>query len=75
MPAKRKLTMRQLRHMLRLHGDEASAGAMCRRPGVVRSSVQENLKRAEAAGLSWLVLADPTDPAIEELLFARSGVR
>lgn len=67
--------MRQLRHMLRLHGDGVSAREICRRLGVARSTVQENLKRAEAAGLSWPVPGDLTDLALEELLFARSGVK
>ena len=46
MPAKRKLTMRQLRQMLRLAGDGASNREVARLLGVARSTVQENLKRA-----------------------------
>ena len=75
MPAKRKLTMRQLRHMLRLAGGGASAREITRVLGVARSTVQENLKRAEAAGLSWPLPGELTDDALERQLFARAGVQ
>ena len=52
MPAKRELTMRQIRQMLRLHHDRVSARAIGRILGVARSTIQDNLKRAEAAGLA-----------------------
>ena len=52
MPARRELTMRQLRQMLRLARDGVSARKIGRTLGVARSTVQDNLKRAEAAGLS-----------------------
>ena len=52
MPAKRKLTMRQLRQMLRLARDGTSSREIGRLTGVARSTVQDALKRAEAAGLS-----------------------
>ena len=51
MPAKRELTMRQIRQMLRLHRDGASAREIGRTLGVARSTVQDNLRRAAAAGL------------------------
>jgi len=50
MPAKRKLTMRQLRQMLRLAGDGTSARDIALTLGVARSTVQDNLKRATTAG-------------------------
>ena len=50
MPAKRELSMRQLRHLLRLHHDGVSAREIGRRLGVARSSIQDNLKRAAAPG-------------------------
>ena len=53
MPAKRELSMRQLRHLLRLHHDGVSAREIGRRLGVARSTIQDNLKRAAAAGLKW----------------------
>ena len=39
MPAKRELTMRQLRYMLRLHHDGVSARAIGRTLGVARSTI------------------------------------
>jgi len=53
MPAKRELTMRQIRQILRLVRDGISAREIGRMLGVARSTIQDNLKRAEAAGLVW----------------------
>jgi transposase len=75
MPAKRKLTMRQLRQMLRLARDGASSREIARVLGVARSTVQENLTRAADVGLSWPLPGDLTDDALEAKLFARSGVK
>ena len=52
MPAKRELTMRQLRQMLRLHHDGVSAREIGRTLGVARSTIQDNLDRAAKAGLA-----------------------
>jgi IS30 family transposase len=49
MPAKRELSMRQLRHLLRLHHGGVSAREIGRRLGVARSTIQDNLKRAAVA--------------------------
>ena len=73
MPANRELTMRQLRQMLRLHHDGLGARAIGRVLGVARSTVQDNLMRAEAAGLTWPLSADVTDEELEQRLFVRSG--
>jgi len=62
MPARRELTMRQLRQMLRLAHEGVSARAIGRMLGAARSTVQDNLKRAEAAGLAWPLGAEITDP-------------
>ena len=43
--------------------------------GAARSTVQDNLKRAEAAGLAWPLGAEITDAVLEQRLFARAGVR
>jgi site-specific recombinase XerC len=51
MPAKRELTMRQVRQMLRLHRDGVNAREIRRTLGVARGMVQEILRRATAAGL------------------------
>jgi transposase len=75
MPAKRELTMRQIRQILRLVRDGISAREIGRMLGVARSTIQDNLKRAEAAGLVWPLAADLTDDGLEERLFARAGVK
>jgi len=75
MPAKRELTMRQIRQILRLVRDGISAREIGRMLGVARSTIQDNLKRAEAAGLVWPLAADLTDDVLEERLFARAGVK
>ena len=75
MPARRELTMRQLRQMLRLARDRVSAREIGRTLGVARSTVQDNLKRAEAAGLTWPLGPEITDAVLEQRLFTRAGVR
>ncbi len=75
MPAKRELTMRQIRQILRLVRDGVSAREIGRMLGVARSTIQDNLRRAEAAGLAWPLPADLTDAVLEERLFARTGVK
>src|SRR5580658_5062675 len=73
MPAKRELSMRQLRTLLRLHHGGVSAREIGRRLGVARATVQDNLKRAAAAGLAWPLADDMTDDALELRLFGRAG--
>ena len=65
MPAKRELTMRQIRELLRLAHDGYSVRDMARRFSVARSTIQDNLKRAEAAGLAWPI---PDEGEVVELL-------
>ena len=52
-----------------------SAREIGRRLGVARSTVQDNLKRAAAAGLAWPLAEDVTDEALELQLLGRAGVR
>jgi transposase len=73
MPAKRELSMRQLRHLLRLHHGGVSAREMGRLLGVARSTIQDNLKRAAAAGLAWPLADDVTDEVLEQRLFGGAG--
>ena len=75
MPAKRELTMRQLRYMLRLHHDGVSAREIGRTLGVARSTIQDNLWRAQASGIAWPVPAELTDDILEQRLFARGGTK
>ena len=74
MPAKRELSMRQLRHLLRLRHGGVSAREIGRLLGVARSTIQEYLKRAAAAGLAWPLAEDVTDEVLEQRLFGRAGV-
>ena len=73
MPARRELTMRQLRQMLRLSHDGVSAREIGRRLGAARSTIQDNLGRAQAAGIAWPLPDDLSDEELERRLFARSG--
>ena len=75
MPARRELTMRQIRQMLRLARDGVSAREIGRTLGVARSTIQDNLKRAAAAELAWPLPGDLTDDVLEDRLFARAGVK
>src|SRR5271155_4128498 len=73
MPAKRELSMRQLRHLLRLHHGGVSAREIGRRLGVAHSTVQDNLKRAAAAGLAGAPGGGGPRDAPGAPLFGRAG--
>ena len=75
MPARRELTMRQLRQMLRLHHEGVGAREIGRTLGVARSTIQDNLKRASAAGLAWPLPPELSEDELEQRLFARTGVK
>ena len=72
MPAKRELTMRQLRYLLRLRHDGVSTREIGRLLGVARSTIQDNLKRVATAGLQWPLPEEATDELLELQLFGRS---
>jgi transposase len=74
MAAKRQLTMRQIRRLLRLQHEGVATRQMGRVLGVARSTVQDTLKRALAAGVSWPLADDVTDEELAGRLFARAGV-
>ncbi|WP_018261854.1 helix-turn-helix domain-containing protein [Methylobacterium sp. WSM2598] len=74
MPARRQLTMRQIKQMLRLAHDGVSSREIGRTLGVARSTVQDNLARATAAGLTWPLGPGVSDAVLEQRLFARAGV-
>jgi transposase len=72
--------MRRIRQVLQLHfGAHASARVIAREVGVGRTTVQDYLSRAGAAGLGWPLAPDLTDEALEQLLFpapnSKPGVR
>ena len=75
MPARRELTMRQLRQMLRLHHEGLGAREIGRRLGLARSTIQDNLKRAQAAGLAWPLAPELSDEMLEQRLFGRAGTK
>jgi transposase len=62
--------MRRIRQVLQLHfGARASARMIAVTVGVGRSTVQDYLARAAAAGLAWPLPPELTDEALEQLLF------
>jgi transposase len=67
------MSMRQMRQLLRLHHGGVSAREIGRRLGVARSTIQDSLKRAAAAGLAWPLADDLTDETLERRLYARAG--
>ncbi|WP_292325604.1 helix-turn-helix domain-containing protein [Mesorhizobium sp.] len=75
MPKRRRLTMRQLRQLLRLSADGISVRDIATMLGIARSTVQDNIERASAAGLSWPLPAELTDDVLEHRLFSRQGVK
>ena len=69
MPTER-LSMRRIRQVLQMHfGAHASARVIAREVGIGRTTVQDYLARATAAGLGWPLSPDLTDEAVEQLLF------
>jgi transposase len=69
MPTER-LSMRRIRQVLQLHfGAHASSRVIARDVGVGRTTVQDYLTRASAAGLGWPLPPDLTDEALEQRLF------
>ena len=69
MPAQR-LSMRKIKAVLRLcwsHG--LSKRKTARRCSISRLAVDEYLRRAEVAGLTWPLPVDLDDSALEHLLF------
>ncbi|WP_246810936.1 helix-turn-helix domain-containing protein [Ensifer sp. ENS09] len=61
--------------MLRLSAGGTSVREIAVVLGIARSTVQDNLDRAKAAGLSWPLPGELTDDALEHRLFTRAGVK
>ena len=75
MPAKRELTMRQIRQMLRLARDGVSAREIGR---TARRGAQHDPGQSEAGrggGAGWPLPGELTDDVLEQRLFARAGVK
>ena len=75
MPAQRELTMRQTRQILRLRHEGVSIREIGCRMAVARSTVQETLKRAARAGLSWPLPEAMNDAVLEQRLFAGAATQ
>ena len=73
MPAKRELTMRQIRQILRLVRDGMSAREIGRSLGVARSTIQDNLKRAAGGGARVALAAELTDEVLETAAVCPGG--
>ena len=73
MHPKRGLTMRQLRYLLRLHHNGVSTREIGRPLGVARSTIQDKLKRAAAAGLQGPWPGEATDDLLEQRLLGRTN--
>ena len=72
MPAKRELTMRQLRQMLRLHHDGMRTREIARSLGAARSTIQDNSQARRRR--AWLAVAGRPDGASRTRLFTHAGV-
>lgn len=65
----RRLSMRMIKDVLRLHAAGRSARQIGPSVGVGRSTIAEYLRRAEAAGLSWPMADALDDATLEQRLF------
>ncbi len=74
MPAAR-ITMRQVREILRLTFLGASGHEIARRTGVAPSTVRSTLKRAAALGIGWPLPDGQNDACLERLLYKASGAK
>lgn len=72
MPTER-LAMRHVRDVIRLKSAGMSTREIARRVGTAPSTVRLTIHRFEAAGLSWPLSDDITDPELEARLFASAG--
>jgi len=61
--------MRQIRQALRLAGKGISVRIIGQTVGAARSTIQDILGRAQAAGLTWPLPAELTDAVLEQRLF------
>jgi len=61
--------------MLRLASVGTSSRDIALMLGFARSTIQDNLKRANAAGVTWPLPGELTDDALQEKLFHRAGFK
>ena len=74
MPAGR-VSMRQVREVLRLGFAGISKHEIARRTGLAPSTVRETLRRFEGAGLVWPLPDDVTDEDLEARLYKSAGTK
>jgi len=67
--AKKRLSMRKTREVLRLRHSGLSIRAIARACSIGRETVREYLYRASEAGLSWPLPHELSDKALEQQLF------
>jgi transposase len=74
MPAGR-VSMRQVREILRLCSVGVSKHEIARRTGLAPSTVRESVKRFAEAGLAWPLPDDLTDAILEAKLYKNAGTK
>jgi transposase len=74
MPAGR-ISMRQVREVLRLDYAGVSKHGIARRMGLAPSTVRATLKRFAATGLVWPLSDDVTDADLEVRLYKNAGTK
>ena len=71
--AGRRLSMRKIKEVLRLKWlAKHSERQIAKSCNIARSTVQECLKRAEHAGITWLTACNLDDTALEDLLYPQN---
>ena len=73
--AQARLSMRKIREVLRLDAAGLTDRAIAASVGSSRSTVQECLKRARAAGITWPLPEDLDERALEARLYPRAASR
>ena len=68
MPGQR-LPMRKIRDVLRLHAGGMSKRKIAASLSIGATAAGDCIRRARRAGLSWPLLEDPSDEALERLLY------
>jgi transposase len=68
--ANRRLSMRKIKEVLRLKQEHGCSNRQIAKScNIARSTVRDYLSRAKAAGLSWPIVPELDDTALEDLLF------
>ena len=67
--AKKRVSMRKISEILRLHHAGLSGRQIAASLGISRTAVSNTLKRAEAAQVTWPLPSDLDEPALEQRLY------